>query len=518
MAANPAKRLSGITGDAMKVSCRTSRLSLSAGLRAIALAVGTLLVVGTLSSCAVNPATGGANIVLMTEKREKEIGAEEHEKVVASQAFYEDEELLAYVREVGAKLAAVSHRPDLEYQFNIIDSPDINAFALPGGYVYVNRGLLTFMNSEAELAAVMAHEIGHITARHAVQQQARGALAKTAATVGGFVSAVATGSGYVGSQISEVASIWAQSGLSGFGREHELEADSLGAEYLAAAGYDPIAVIDVITVLKNQEDFNRKISNNSGGYHGLFATHPRNDTRLQQAIANVAKLTDNEITQTDNTAFREHVDGLIVGARQGSRTQDDRNRYYQNLLGYTIVFPEAWEIEETTTTVTASGLGAGELRVEAQRLQDNIEPRLFIRDKLGITNLQKSEPLEQYRLVGHTGIAQSAETGRMERIAVIYLGARVFIFHGDIQNASASDDVDTQLLTAIRTFRAIQRGETSSGTEMRIKYVQASEFFDFAVVARSSRIANYPEETLRLLNGYYPTGTPKAGDWVKLVE
>ncbi|MCH8175883.1 MAG: M48 family metalloprotease [Proteobacteria bacterium] len=198
-------------------------------------------------SCAINPATGSANLVLMSERKEKEIGLEEHEKVLNSMPMFEDEELLAYVREVGNKVAKVSHRPDLDYYFHIIDSPEINAFALPGGYVYVNRGLLTFMNSEAELAAVLAHEIGHITARHAVQQQARGALAKTVATVGGFVTAVATGSSYVGSQISEVASIWAQTGLSGFGREHELEADSLGAQYLVAAGYDPAAMIAVIT-------------------------------------------------------------------------------------------------------------------------------------------------------------------------------------------------------------------------------------------------------------------------------
>ena len=470
------------------------------------------------SSCAINPATGGPNVVLMTEKREKEIGKEEHDKVVASQAFFEDEQLLAYVREVGNKVAIVSHRPDLEYHFYIIDSPDINAFALPGGYVYVNRGLLTFMNSEAELAAVLAHEIGHITARHAVQQQARGALAKTAATVGGFVTAVATGSGYVGSQISEVASIWAQTGLSGFGREHELEADSLGAEYLVEAGYDPIAVIDIITVLKNQEDFNRRITNTSGGYHGLFATHPRNDTRLQEAINNVANLSEHEITQTDNTAFRENLDGLIVGASQSSQTTDERNRYYQTLLGYTVVFPEEWVVSETTTTVQAKSENRVIFKIEVQRFQENIEPRVFIRDKLGITNLQKSEALEQYRLIGHTGIAVSPETGQTERIAVIYFSPRVYIFRGEIQDASAVDEIDELLLTSIRTFRAIQQGEVFSGNELKIKYVQATEAFDFAVVAKSSKIANYPEETLRLINGYYPIGTPEPGTWVKLIE
>lgn len=471
-----------------------------------------------LTSCAVNPATGSANLVLMSESREKEIGLEEHEKVLASMPLFEDEELLAYVREVGNKAAAVSHRPNLEYTFNIIDSPEINAFALPGGYVYVNRGLLTFMNSEAELAAVLSHEIGHITARHAVQQQARGRIAQTAATVGGFVTAVATGSGYVGSQISEVASIWAQTGLSGFGRENELEADSLAAEYLVKAGYDPAAMIDVITVLKNQEDFNRLVSNNSGGYHGLFATHPRNDTRLQQAIAQVSDISGNQITQTDNTLFRERLDGLVIGQSQRSQTQDARNRYYQALLGYTVVFPDEWQIDETTTTVTASNAKQGTIRIEVQRIQENIEPRLFIRDKLGISQLQKSEKLEQYRLLGHTGVAVSPETGNTQRIAAIYLGPRVFTFRAEITDADSIDEIDEELLASIRTFRAIQQGEISSGTEAKIKFVQASEFFDFAVVAQSSRIANYPEESLRLLNGYYPRGTPEAGEWVKLIE
>ena len=471
-----------------------------------------------LTSCAVNPATGTPNLVLMSESREKEIGLEEHEKVLSSMPLFEDEKLLAYVREVGNKAAAVSHRPDLEYTFNIIDSPEINAFALPGGYVYVNRGLLTFMNSEAELAAVLAHEIGHITARHAVQQQARGRLAQTAATVGGFVTAVATGSGYVGNQISDVASIWAKTGLSGFGRENELEADSLAAEYLVKAGYDPAAMIEVITVLKNQEDFNRLVSGSSQGYHGLFATHPRNDTRLQQAIAQVGSISGNEVTEIDDTKFRESLDGLIIGQSVRSQTADARNRYYQALLGYTVVFPDEWEIDETTTTVTASHAEQGSIHIEVQRIQENVEPRVFIRDSMGIGALQKSEELEQYRLLGHTGVAVSPETGNMERVAAIYLGPRVFTFRAEITNAEAVDEIDEQLLASIRTFRAVQQGEAPTGTEAKIKFVRASEFFDFSVVAQTSRIASYPEESLRLLNGYYPRGTPKAGEWVKLIE
>ena len=488
------------------------------GIRTILVAGCILLALMFLTSCAVNPATGSANLVLMSENKEKEIGQEEHDKVLASQPLFEDEELLAYVTEVGNRVAKVSHRPNLEYTFNIIDSPDINAFALPAGYVYVNRGLLTFMNSEADLAAVLAHEIGHITARHAVLQQARGALASVASTVGGFVTAVATGSGYVGSQISQVASIWAQTGLSGFGREMELEADQLGAEYLVNAGYDPSAVIDVITVLKNQEDFNRRVRGNGDGYHGLFATHPRNDTRLQQAIAAVGQLEDSEITQKNNERFRQHIDGLIVGNSETSQVTEGRNRYYQGLLGYTLVFPDEWEISETTTTVTATATDAGSLRIEAQRLQGYADPRVFITDKLGVKNLQKSEPLSQYRLVGHTGVTVSPENGKLERLAVIYFGPRAYIFRGEVEDSSGNNQIDELLLASIRTFRATQRGETPSGRELKIKYVQASEYFDFAVIAQSSKVAEYPEDTLRILNGYYPTGAPEAGDWIKLVE
>ncbi len=297
-----------------------------------------------------------------------------------------------------------------------------------------------------------------------------------------------------------------------------MEADSLGAEYLLRAGYDPNAMIDVVSVLKNQEDFNRRVQGNRGTYHGVFATHPRNDTRLQQAIASVGDLQEAEVTLIDNSEFRAHIDGLILGESNAARQNDTRNRYYQTLLGYTLVFPDDWSVSETTTTATAANPEAGKMRVEVQRIQQNIEPRVFIREVLGITDLQKSEPLEQYRLIGHTGVATNPDTGNPERVAVIYFGPRAFILRGEITDASAVDQVDDQLLASIRTFRPIQRGEAGGSREPRIRYVQASEHFDFAIVAQNSPIAEHPEQMLRLLNGYYPTGSPRAGDWVKLVE
>lgn len=491
---------------------RTPWKSFSPGLGA------ALLAMLLLNACAVNPATGRGNFVLTSERKEIEIGKEEHEKVLQSMALYEDEKVLAYVREVGQRVAAVSHRPDLEYHFFVIDSPEINAFALPGGYVYMNRGLLTYLNSEAELAAVLAHEIGHITARHAIQQQGRGVLANTAANVGGFVAAVATGSGFIGSQIAEVSSLWAAAGLSGFGREHELEADSLGAEYLAKAGYDSKAMIGVLTVLKNQEDFNVKVANRQPRYHGLFSTHPRNDTRLQQAITLAGnEAGDQQPRPVDHAVFRDKMNGLVVGQSQSSAAQT-RNRYYQTLLGYTMVFPDDWEIAETPTTVTAAAPDStATIKVEAQRLQVNKEPRLFIREDLGITALQQSEELNQYRLRGYTGTHTNA-AGNPERVAVIYFGPRVFTIRGELLSAEDEQAMDQLLLASARTFRAIQANERMDSTEMKIRYVQTTESFSFDQLARISRLPEYPEETLRLLNAYYPIGTPRPGEWIKIVE
>ncbi|MGI9250125.1 MAG: M48 family metalloprotease [Pseudohongiellaceae bacterium] len=470
-----------------------------------------------LSSCAVNPATGTPNLVTMSEKREMEIGKEEHDKIMTNTRVVEDEELTAYVTEVGNRMAATSHRPDLKFQFFVIDDPAINAFALPGGYAYVNRGLLAYLNSEAELAAVLGHEISHITARHAVQQQSKGALSRVAAQVGGFVAAVATGSNYIGSQISQVGSLWAQVGLSGFGREQELEADRLGAEYLIKAGYDPQAMIEVITVLKNQKDYMRRVTGGGGGYHGVFATHPRTDTRLQEAIASVGELPAGQ-PAVDNSRFRDVMDGLVFGQSAGSKVKDERNRYYQTLLGYTMVFPNDWQLDETTTTVAASDPAVGSLRVEVQRIQDNIEPRLFIRDKLGISNLQKTEVLEQYRLLGHTGMTTAQGSGNPMRVAAIYFGPRVYTFYGEILDPTQEDAIDAQLLNAIRSFRAIQHGELQAATERHLKWVQADANFDFAAAAQNSPMVNFGEETLRLLNGYYPSGQPEPGEWIKLVE
>ena len=233
-----------------------------------------------LSACSSNPATGGADVTVMGKKTEVSIGDEMHEKMIAEGADYKDPELLEYVTRIGQRLVSNSDTPNAKFTFTIIDSPDINAFATPGGYIYINRGLMSYLDSEAELAGVLSHEIGHVTARHSARQKTASVTNQVLATT----AYILTGS----RDVADASTMYGTELLSGYGREHELEADGLGAEYMHKSGYDTEALLEVIGVLKDQEQFQRVKAKSSGKkvstYHGLYATHPRNDKRLQTVI------------------------------------------------------------------------------------------------------------------------------------------------------------------------------------------------------------------------------------------
>ncbi|MDT8399151.1 MAG: M48 family metalloprotease [Pseudomonadales bacterium] len=463
-----------------------------------------------LAACARNP-TGGVNFVLMSERAEIAKGKELHEQMLKDMPIYNEPGLQAYVNQVGQRVAKTGDRPELEYHFTIIDSPDINAFALPGGYVYINRGLLAYLNSEAQLAAVLGHEIGHITARHAVRQQTASRAASVVSTTVQVASVLTTGLNPLG----ETSELFSGALISGYGRDMELEADSLGAEYLLNANYDPMAMVEVITILKNNEDFTKKTSTQAVNYHGLFASHPRNDTRLQEVVGKAGKLSQQQESTVDPAEFRKHMNGLPLGPSTQVATSEGRNRYYQNLLGYTMVFPDGWGREETTTTVTTRDpAGLLSLKVEAQRLQQAKEPRLFIKDDLNIPELKSTEELSQFGLRGYTGIKPGSPP---ERIAVIYFGPRAFVFTGNV-GSDAPEDSDTVLLNTIKSFRPIARNEMVIANPVRLEYVQVKGPVTYAELARSSRLPQYPEDLLRLYNGDYPRGEPKPGEWIKVAN
>lgn len=222
--------------------------------------VSSLLCAGLLVGCGsmvVNPVTGEEERTVMDESAEVAEGQKEHQQVLQEYGAYANPAVQAYVNDLGQRLAAHSHRTQLEWHFTVLDSPEINAFALPGGYVYVTRGIMAYLDSEADLAGVMGHEIGHVTARHGAQRATRqqnAGLGVFAASVLGAVleSQGVSGAGRMAGQVSQTV---AAGYVASYGRDQELQADGLGAEYLSRSHYDPRNMVDVITVLKNQERF-----------------------------------------------------------------------------------------------------------------------------------------------------------------------------------------------------------------------------------------------------------------------
>lgn len=233
--------------------------------------------------CSVNPVTGENEISLVSPQQEVALGEQNYAPSRQSQGgdYYLDPNLQFYLRDVGARLAAVSHRPNLPYEFVVLNNPVPNAWALPGGKIAVNRGLLTHLDDEAQLAAVLGHEIVHAAARHGAAQMTRGTLLNIG------VAAVAIGSqGSDAGQLYGMASqLGAAAWMARYGRDDELESDRYGMQYMAAAGYDPQAAVEL------QQTFVKLSQGRQSDFlSGLFASHPPSQMRVDKNREYAAQL------------------------------------------------------------------------------------------------------------------------------------------------------------------------------------------------------------------------------------
>jgi predicted Zn-dependent protease len=481
----------------------------------LAAVLSTALLTG---SCASNPATGGADVVTMSEKKEIEIGREMHPKVLQQYGRYDDERLQAYVNQVGQQIAAKSHRPDLTYTFTVLDSEETNAFALPGGYIYITRGIMSYLNDEAELAAVLGHEIGHVTARHAVRQQ----TGATAAGVGATLIAILTGSG----SLANIANVAGTALVLGYGRDMELEADALGAEYLGRLGYDPESMIDVVRLLKNQELFEIQRAKEEGReprvYHGVFSTHPDNDQRLKEVVQTAGKVAPGESRADNRDVYLRSITGLPVGP---SRAQGVTRgtRFYHADMGFTMAFPTGWIVQnQPTKLVGATPQKDAVLQLYTMPYPPGVTPEQFLTRNLRGTRIEKAEPLEVNGLPGYTAIAQGVAlpwgNNGPARFAVVYFNNQAFVFFGATRITSALSARDPMLLGSIKTFRRLREREFETADPDRIRVVKATPQTTIAGLAKSSAIKKYPAEQLRLLNDLYPNKEPKPGQPIKIVE
>ena len=478
--------------------------------------LAAVVMLAVLPNCATNPVTGSSDFVLMSEEQEIALGRQYHPQILKEQARYDNETLNEYVRRIGERLATSSHRPNLIYRFTVLDSQEVNAFALPGGYIYITRGLLAYLNSEAELAAVLGHEIGHVTARHSVRQHS----ASTATGLLGAILAGATGVQGAG----DLASIAGTALVRGYGREHELEADRLGAEYLARSGYDPQAMLRVIQVLKDQETFEIARAKEEGreprSYHGLFSTHPANDDRLKEVVGAASKFARPDAIANNREPFLAQLEGLTFGdsEREGIRRG---NRFYHLELDFALTFPDGWRIENQPERLLASAHeNDGLMQFSMQDLNKRIAPREFMRERLQLDNIQKGEAIELDGMQGYTGLAtQSTPFGQLPvRYVVLYRGDKALIFAGLSKAKGQPYKYDGQILQTARSFRRLSDAERQLAKAQHLHIIRADRTTRFADLARQSAIPNHPEAQLRLLNARYPSGEPVVGESIKIVR
>lgn len=304
--------------------------------------MAVLLSLGLAAGCATNPATGRTQLSLVSEAQEIQMGQQAAQEAAQSIGLVQNDALQAYVQRVGAELAGKTERPALPWTFKVVDDPTPNAFALPGGFIFVTRGLMDLMENESQLATVLGHEIGHVTARHQVTQISRSQLAQLGLGLGSvFVPAV----GQLGGVLS--------SGLNllflHYTRDAERQADELGFRYALSTGYDVRQMAEVFRVLERIGE-----GENRSPLPSWLQTHPGEPERIQSAEQRVAALpTPPDTNRLSRAAYLNQINGLIYG-------ENPRNGYFRGTafyhpdLRFHLTFPQGWRVQNTAEAVMAA--------------------------------------------------------------------------------------------------------------------------------------------------------------------
>jgi predicted Zn-dependent protease len=469
-----------------------------------------LLLLALVAACATNPVTGEREFTLMSESQEIAMGRESDGQVRAEMGVYNDPELAKYVSDIGLRLAKLSERPNLPWQFTVVDQPAINAFALPGGFIYITRGILPFLDDEAELAGVVGHEIGHVTARHSARQYTR--------TIGGVAALGALGifvpAARPFSQISEQAL-----GLLflKYGRNDELQADQLGARYEASGGWDPAGVPGMLSTLGRLDEAN----GDRKGIPNWMSTHPEPLARVTEIEPAVSKLKAGRSNfVTNREALERHVDGVIFGDNPEQGVTRG-STFLHPPLRFRIDFPPKWGIANSPQQVVAKAPDADVFML----LQQVATPQgQNVRD-VAVSHMQAAgfRPVSGDRttingLDAFVGVYQGQIEGLGEvtsRAAHIAHGGAYYFVAGLVAPAGF-DRADTTFTASIRSFRPLTTAEAEAIRPSRIDFYTVRAGDTWSSIADRSGGA-IRASALAVMNHLPPDSPPRAGTRIKIV-
>jgi predicted Zn-dependent protease len=462
--------------------------------------------------CARNPVTGKRQIVLVSETQEIAMGRDSDPQVQSEYGVADNRALQTYVQTLGQKLSRVSHRPALEWHFTVVDSPVVNAFAIPGGYVYLTRGILAYLANEAELAGVMGHEIGHVTARHSVRQMTRQELAQFGLGVGSILSP----------SVGQLGNV-AESGLGlvflRFSRDDEREADKLGVEYAARSAYDPRQVSNFFDVLGRLS-----AANDRETIPGWLSTHPDppqrvESTRMQaEQWIQMLGLTE-ERMQTNRDPFLHAIDGMVYGnnPREGFV---EAGHFYHPELQFQLDFPSGWMIENTREAVFAAApQQAAQLRLTLARVPRDMTADAYVRSLAarGMT----PQSAQDIRIHGYNAVLATYVVRGQQGEALAVLAGFIEYRNQIVEIVGVTPNLrafGAAMESCIRSFDAINNERILGVQPDRLRIYTAKEGDTLSELARRNNNPRVSADDLGILNRLAIDQPITPGRLIKIIE
>jgi predicted Zn-dependent protease len=447
----------------------------------------TAVVALTLAAgCAVNPATGKRQVSLVGERQEIQMGRDAADEVRTSLGLYTDEGLRTYVDGVGQRVAAESERAQLTWSFNVVDDASVNAFALPGGFIYVTRGLVTHLNSEAELAAVLGHEIGHVAARHSVNQISKAQLASVGLGIGMILRPELQSLGQLG-----------QAGLGllllKYGRDDENQADELGIRYMTKAGYPATAMPQVLRMLERVSDVE-----GGGRVPGWLSTHPSPADRVTRVTAELRNVPDTGTAGLRREPYLRHVDGVVYGVDPREGFVRDHT-FYHPAMAFQIDFPKGFEVTNQKQAVGAISPSSDAIVVVT--LAGRASPEAAAREFFAQSGVQMGREwrgdINGLRADAHEFAAAAGNVPVRGLAAFLEHGGHVFQILG-YSAANTWSRYDDSFSDSIKSFERLKDRRYLDVQPLRVKVVPSSRLTSLDDLSRRAPISR---EKLELLNG-----------------
>lgn len=467
-----------------------------------------------ISACAINPVTGKKQVMMMSESQEVDLGRQYDPEVLATFGKYKDDRLDSFIQTKGTEMGKISHRPGIEYHFKVIDSPVVNAFAVPGGYVYLTRGILAQFNNEAELIGVMGHEMGHIAARHTVSQQSKQQLGQLL-LIGGMIA-------------SEKFAEYGQYAMQGmqllflrFSRDDEREADRLGVEYSSKIGYDAHKMADFFQVLNKMS-----MASEHAGVPTFLSTHPDPGDRYNSVNKSSKEWQDSlkyPSWKVNSDSYLQMIDGIIYGddPRQG---YVEGNTFYHPELKFKFSFPAGWTLDNSPIQVRIMPKDGKALMVftmspevtmeeAAKYTAEQLQMTIQESKKITINGLPAVESLSRQVITD-----QSTGQSSANLILSFYIecGSYVYVFHG----VSSETDFKSYFGLFESSMTTFSRLTEPSKLNVKPKKLLVKKIQNGGTLTDAFRFYDVPQaqmNELALLNNMELSDKVQAGKLIKII-